>query len=55
MQYIASLGVADQLPSEGVNVQAIVRSTGIDYDRVKEEVDSLVLDGQLYTTADEDQ
>ena len=55
MQYIASLGSLDQLPQEGIDVQAIVRSTGIDYDRVKEEVDSLVQDGQLYTTNDEDQ
>jgi hypothetical protein len=54
MQYIEKMGV-DGLPEEGLNLETLSRAIGLHIDRVREEVSTLVEDGSLYSTGDEDQ
>lgn len=54
MQYIERIGV-DNLPEEGLNLDALSRAIGVSLDNVRNEVQNLVEDGSLYTTADDDQ
>ena len=55
MGYIARLGPADALPAEGVYSGAIARSTGISEDQIRDGIESLVQEGHLYSTSDDDQ
>lgn len=54
MQYIARLG-ADNMPEEGVNLDAVARAINMPGDKVREEVQHLIEDGTLYSTGDDDQ
>jgi hypothetical protein len=56
MQYLARLGGGDQLPQDGIDVSAIAQNcSGVSVDQVRAEIESLVSDGHLYTTIDDDQ
>jgi Replication protein A C terminal len=56
MQYFGRLGGPDHLPPDGINVTAIAQNcSGVSIDRVRAEVETLVSDGHLYTTIDDDQ
>ncbi|KAL8292901.1 hypothetical protein RQP46_000595 [Phenoliferia psychrophenolica] len=52
MEHIAGLG--DDVPSDGVNVGAIQRAVGSTLDAVRKEVETLVSDGHLYNSIDDD-
>lgn len=55
MSYIARLGPSDALPAEGVYSGAIARSIGISEDQIRDGIESLVQEGHLYSTSDDDQ
>ena len=55
MQYLEKLG-ADVLPTDGVPASQIARGiAGTTLDAVREEVETLLGEGMVYTTIDSDQ
>ena len=55
MAYLQKLGPTDALPNDGIHVAHIAKGSGLTIDLVRIEVETLIADGHLYSTSDEDQ
>lgn len=55
MGYFTRLGPTENLPGDGIGLDAIARAVGMPLQDVRDEIEAIIAEGHLYSTIDDDQ